>query len=710
MPRHGRRGKLPKGEKFPKKEETDKTPSKLLSSMLKTLDLTFERDIGMLNGKNVRSIPSKKTLLELQTQLDSLNEILGTIAQSDQETIEALRKIRDSKNEKDAENKKQKDVDHKKQEQLPKEDNVQEEVADKEKEEGEKSEGGPSKSHVSDTIPDTIDNDIESIKQAADNIAKEEIEEDKILQVNGDEPSEKRPLDPETTNELTESERTNEPENKKQKVDVDKMENDPSVKNPKSEFVVSQTLPRAAAALGLFNEEGLESTGEDFLKRKYNVASYPTNDLKELLPGELPDLDFSHPKPTNQIQFNTFLAFVENFFKDLSDDNLKFLKTKYIIPDSLQFDRTYDPEIKPFIIPKLGPLYTDVWFKDENDKNSAFKKIPPHINDASGILPKKSANELDDNALETESVSCGPLLSRLLSAILTDDDHKLELQSSKITRENDVPKIKEEGNVLPPKNSKNDETDIPLSQENGLNVRTPDSDVEDDATIQAKLAGNKSSDGSTTSTLPQQIGWITNGINLDYPTFEERLKRELKYVGIYMNMPKDENNPNLNDPDWITGREDDEISAELRELQGILKQVTKKNQKRKALLIPLVERQLAWQEYTSILEDLDKQIDQAYVKRIRVPKKRKKHHTTASSNVNTGTTSQIAQQKAANSSLKSLLDKRQRWVNKIGPLFDKPETMKRIPNESVFKDMDQEEDEDEGDVFGQNTNKDVELN
>ena len=36
--------------------------------------------------------------------------------------------------------------------------------------------------------------------------------------------------------------------------------------------------------------------------------------------------------------------------------------------------------------------------------------------------------------------------------------------------------------------------------------------------------------------------------------------------------------------------------------------------------------------------------------------------------------------------------------------------MKRIPNESVFKDMDQEEDEDEADVFAQNTNKDVELN
>lgn len=427
MPRHGRRGKLPKGEKLPKKEGGDNTPSKLLSSMLKTLDLTFERDIGMLNGKSVRSIPNKKTLLELQSQLDSLNEILGTIARGDQETIEALRKIRDSKNEKQANDEKQEtsnaDGQH------------ESSTATEETNIIDKGVQSPPKPPPSNEISGTIENDVESIKQAADNMAKEEINEDKDLQVHRDQPREKRPFDSETENRATENENTQRPDNKKQKIDVDKMENDPTVKNPKSEFVVSQTLPRAAAALGLFNEEGLESTGEDFLKKKYNVASYPTNDLKDLLPGELPDMDFSHPKPTNQIQFNTFLAFVENFFKDLSDDNLKFLKMKYIIPDSLQFDKTYDPEVNPFIIPKLGPLYTDVWFKDENDKNSAYKKPSPYSNDASTILPKKSANELDDNALESDSISCGPLLSRLLSAVLKDDNDKSELQSSKIIRD-----------------------------------------------------------------------------------------------------------------------------------------------------------------------------------------------------------------------------------------------------------------------------------
>lgn len=260
MPRHGRRGKLPKGEKLPKKEGGDNTPSKLLSSMLKTLDLTFERDIGMLNGKSVRSIPNKKTLLELQSQLDSLNEILGTIARGDQETIEALRKIRDSKNEKQANDEKQEtsnaDGQH------------ESSTATEETNIIDKGVQSPPKPPPSNEISGTIENDVESIKQAADNMAKEEINEDKDLQVHRDQPREKRPFDSETENRATENENTQRPDNKKQKIDVDKMENDPTVKNPKSEFVVSQTLPRAAAALGLFNEEGLESTGEDFLKKK----------------------------------------------------------------------------------------------------------------------------------------------------------------------------------------------------------------------------------------------------------------------------------------------------------------------------------------------------------------------------------------------------------------------------------------------------------
>lgn len=636
-PRVAKRGKGPRDQSQVEEPEVE-PPSQLLSEMLGTLSLSFERDIGMLNGKHVRSVPARSALVELRAQLEKLLVSLGNIAESDRHTIETLRKIKESR------------VAGPEQQSVPNGKTIPGES--KEQDLGELSDDGRE--------PITVKRRKRSLNIDNDDEEADESEREK--------PTDNIPVSPTKKIKLDEQ---NEPD-----VDVSQMENDPSVKNPKSEFVVSQTLPAAAAALGLFSDTGLESTGEDSLRKKYDVASYPTNDLKELLPGELPDMDFSHPKPTNQIQYGTFLSFVENFFRALNDDDIKFLKSKYIIPAGLKVDKLYDPEVTPYIIPKLGPLYSDVWDKEDNISGLAGTSPPP-VNDPTAVLPRRSAADIADATLDTEEISCGPLVSRLLSAILKEDGENV--------------RIKQEGDSL----ESREDTPDPTA------VNTPASEVDNIS---------RPAPNGTTSTLPNPQMWKINSINLDYPTFEERLKRELKFVGIYVNMPKDENNATGDDPDWLTGREDDEVSAELRELQNSLKQVTVKNQKRKTALVPLLERKLAWQEYSSILDDLDKQIDQAYVKRIRVPKKRKKQQSAASTTVNTENASQAAQQKAANSSLKALLDKRQRWISKIGPLFDKPEIMKRIPKESVFRDLDQEEEEEETDLFSQNGNsKDDEL-
>ncbi|CAR26887.1 hypothetical protein ZYGR_0I01590 [Zygosaccharomyces rouxii] len=644
-----KRGKAPK-DVGAAENTSQEVPSGLLSSILSTLSLTFERDTGTLNGDHVRSVPDRITLGELQSLLNKLRVSLDSIAKNDEHMISSIEKVKTGAAEAAA---------------------AKEEQSAKEEEQD--GELPPVQRRKRSLMVENDDEEEEPTKSAEGHGVG-----DKTLLGSA------------------------EPEPKKQKTEMDKMdkmENDPSVRNPKSEFVVSQTLPKAAASLGLFNEEGLESTGEEFFKRKYQVASYPTDDLKELLPGEIPDQDFSHPKPTNQIQYSTFLASVENFFREFSDEDLKFLKSKYIIPLSLEVNKSYDPELTPYVIPKLGPLYSDVWLK-EDDNQSISSASPPPINDPSSILPKKSPSDINDAMLETEEVSCGPLVSRLLSAILKDEGDGEDESKNLVKEEN----TSTSGQFsLPPSRDEGESREgTPMGMAN-----TPVSEADDNNTNNTNNNSGNSNrplHGSTTGTLPNPQLWKVNSINLDYPTFEERLKRELKYVGIYMNMPRDEGG-NGDDPDWVTGREDDEISAELRELQNSLKQVTMRNQKRKTALVPLVERQLAWQEYSSILDDLDKQVDQAYIKRIRVPKKRKKHHGGGSAgSVNQGTASQVAQQKAANSSLKALLDKRQRWIKKIGPLFDRPEVMKRMPKESVFKDLDQEEEEEETDVFGQNSN------
>lgn len=841
MPRTSRIGKLPRGPKgkavvpppLPTKQTstspsrrnssstkkkntvvpTDlsnlKNPSDVLSSVLSTLDLSFDKDIGMIKGHHVKNLPSnKQTLLDLQTKLNLLNDIFNQIIKDDNTNSEQIRQLERQVVENESFTKQTEDVKQSKEETTAP--TVEEEPIEPSESALIQPEADiPQQSDVEDTpIAETKNQDpplVETLKPIETPVDEDKIStETTALVDNGtvdtsvpatvqpDEVSKdaahtdismntehdkKRPLPEELTK--NEPEANDEPETKKTKlnelVDVEETavestvplpaqdtttstsaipttttttisisnnnipaevnstpstivtnnedpnpmdkytsDNDTRVKNPKSEFVVSQTLPKAAKNLGLYNEEGLETTGEEYLKKKYNVASYPTNDLKDLLPGVIPDTDYSCPKPANQIQFNTFLTFVDNFFKAFNDHDIKFLENKYIAPNNLQMDKNYDPEVTPFIIPKLGPLYTNVWMKEDAKTLGNISPLP--FRDNTSILPKKSAASLDDDILETENISCGPLLSRLLSAILQDEkddaineeknheqDIKYELDTAQI---NEDPSLTAQTS---PVSSVKDEKEH-LEHNTSINHINPS------ITKDLKLGGG------TTNTIPNVDDWNINSLNLDYPTFEERLKRELKYVGIYMNLPKDENNPNGDDPDWLNGREDDEISAELRELQSSLKAVTKRNQRRKDIVKPLLERELAWQEYYSILDDLDKQIDQAYIKRIRAPKKKKKHHGSSSSGSNhhgvgSGSSnyvsaSQLAQQKAANSSLKALLDKRQRWISKIGPLFDKPEIMKRIPKESIFKDMDQDEEEEEadGDVFGQNNeNKDDEL-
>lgn len=630
-----RRGKTTKQPA--EKDGSISQSSKILSEILETLDLTFDKDLGMLDGRSIRYIPEKSILITFKNQLEILGTSLEEIIKNDQEMVNLIRETKDSI--------------------------IKKEVC-------------------------TLKNPINVITK--DNNGRDE-PESTMSKV----PMKKKPLESqeEDNKKLENVHEKMVIQNdmlsdeihisKKVKLESDYVENDPNVKNPNSEFVISQTLPKAAMQLGLFSEQCLESTGDDYFKKKYGVSSYPLNNLKDLLPGQIPDMDFSKPKPTSQIQYSTFLTSIEPFFREFTDDDIKFLQNKYIIPQNLQRPKTYDPNITPYIIPKLGPLYTDTWLKEDNQNIANL--TPPPINDSESILPKKGPDSLSDSMLETEGISCGPLVSRLLSAVLKDT-------------EKDLISVKNENEHVENSTNVNNNEQNQLAADTSIKTGTKELD-------------NHKNTIFSSSIFPQHQGWATTSINLDYTSFEERLKRELKYVGIYMNLPKDENGSD--DPDWLNGREDDEISAELRELQTNLKQVTKRNQNRKSLLIPLVERQLAWQEYESILDDLDKQVDQVYIKRIRVPKNKKKKNqnelVTSTQSMFSGPTSQVAlqaaHQQAANSSLKSLLDKRQKWIQKIGPLFDKPEIMKHIPKESVFKDLDQEEEEEEADVFGNIRNR-----
>lgn len=610
-----------------KKTTKSSTPSITLKEILNVLSLNFDRQLGVLNGDSTHTVPAVPILDQLLKLIAKLNDQLEIGGEFDDILINDINNLLKKGDEDEDDDTAMKDLEDVKEEE--EEEEGEEEAEEEEEQEQEQEKENEIKEEDFET--ENKEEEKEEFIDANDKL-EEEQEED-------DDDDEDQPLD------------------KKRKYSVAQIENDPSVKNPKSEYVTSQTLPAAAQALGLFSEEdgGLQQFGEDYLKKKYAVSSYPKTDLKSKLPGIIPNIDFSKSKPANQVQFATFQTYIENFYRQFSDDDLKFLKEKNIFPDSLSNDSTYDPNITPYLIPNLGPLYSNIWNEEENAMNYT---PPPNIITKEAIVPRNSSDDINDDNLETEKISCGPLVSRLLSAILKDD--KAE------------------------------------ALEAGLNL-------EDEAVDSSK----------SITAFPEQQGWKVSSTNLDYPTLEDRLKRELRYIGIFMNLNDGFNNKNFEEvdedgdgelePDWLNP-EDDEISTELRKLQSELKRVSKINNKRKRMLLPIVENRLAWQEYLSILDDLEKQIDQTYIKRIRVPKNKKKKPSNSTPLAQAQLISQNAHQNAANFAIKSLLEKRIKWMNKIGPLFEKeddPEfNMKKYPNKSVFDSMDyEEEEEEEGDGF-----------
>jgi len=684
----------PSGKIPTKKSIKSSSPSITLNEILNSLSITFDKDLGILNGDNTRVVPELSTLEGIRKLFVKLNDQLEIVSNHDELMIEECKRLLKTEAQDDEDEEMDEEVEdddvggmETRGEVEEVKDKVDDQIFTAEATPIEKVEVEENNNNNNNNDDDDDDDDNHDVKMEdndgddddGDNGDVDDDDDDN----KGNSPEKEVFLDAkdqigdeiqnDSLVDLPKDEVLSE-KSKRRLSHQEEIENDPKVRNPKSEFVTSQTLPAAAHALGLFSEEngGLEEFGEEFLKKKYGVSSYPTNDLKSKLPGSIPNIDFSKSKPSNQVQFTTFQSFIENFYRPFTEDDLKFLKNKFIMTDSLSNDPTYDANLTPYLIPNLGPLYSTVWNEEENSGNYS---PPPTKVTQDSILPKASANELNDDVLETESVSCGPLVSRLLSAILKDD--------------------------------------------------RGDGGTNDDLSMNDRLDDGDDSKTSTT-TIPEQQGWKVSSVNADYNTLEERLKRELKYIGIFMNLGGGNNNNNNNtggdnkdddiddqEPDWLNPQ-DDEVSTELRYLQNELKQVSKKNNKRKKMLLPIVENQLAWQEYLSILDDLDKQVDNAYLKRIRVPKNKKKKTTGFSSSgaagvggVGSGSVppsvqlqlqAQQAHQAAANSAVKSLLEKRNRWINKIGPLFEKPngESMKRIPKESVFGklDLDEEDDDD----------------
>jgi transcriptional adapter 3 len=359
------------------------------------------------------------------------------------------------------------------------------------------------------------------------------------------------------------------------------------------------------------------------------VSTYPINDLSKDLPGIPPTDDFSKAKAQNQVSHDTFIKTIEPYFRPFTEDDLTFL-------------RQQGDNIAPYIIPPLGPDYLEVW---QNDPDLPFHGSPapgPHP-DMDNCMPRGSADALKDEQLETmDVVSAGPLAERVLSALVEE---------------------------------KSNPEDQPAQ----------DGDI-----------GNTSLDTNGGGGGGQS--WRVAVSKADYASFEERLKGELKYIGL---LTMSEDSLGLGSEDIVgvnwNNREDDEICQELRKLQKQLRQQALENAGRKLILEKKVEEQLAYQEYATILEDLDKQVGDAFNKRTKSIKAKKKRSIGGAGGGSSagalGVAGKSIEKPGIGDNAKAIIERRRRWIEKVGPVFRPIEKFIRVPTTeeggSIYEDLDE---------------------
>ena len=376
-----------------------------------------------------------------------------------------------------------------------------------------------------------------------------------------------------------------------------------------------------------------EGMPEGLRKEIYSVAVYPKNDLANLIAGDPPDDDFSNPKPTSQINFSTFSTYIEPYFKPLSEEELAFLRER-------------GDHSSPFVMPKRGKRhYTEIWAEEDGNMSvdspqQGREKLPPN-------QPRGGIENMSDGIGETDALSVGPLTSRLLQLL------RPEGRSQGSDDKSGANGINGDTSMNGDDEQNGDEKASPLPP--------------------ATYMTESSTEAWKKATHPK----------LEYAQVDERLKQELRHIGFL---------PQEGFESEYDGHYDDEVAGRLRLLQSRLKEQMLINGARKARLTELVRERMAHQEYQTILEDLDSQVQAAYLKRTRTLGKSKKTKRPGGA----GGGSHFVAGAAAGTArpgigdqTKTLMERRRRWIDTIGSVFEdeKLGLVPRVadPDSSIFR-------------------------
>lgn len=350
-----------------------------------------------------------------------------------------------------------------------------------------------------------------------------------------------------------------------------------------------------------------------------NVAEWPDSDLHDLTAGDPPDMDFSNAKPPSQVNFSTFQGYVDPYIRPFTEEDVAFLKER-------------GDRLTPYVIPQRGQRgYKEVWATEDGmDGIAPPRKQASDPNEARG-----SMDDMNDDTAETDEISMGPVMNRLFSIIRP------------------TPTTSKSNN-----SNANDDGDGDTSMLNGDIPEASDQAVPGAPTDTALSATSK-----PTTALPSEAPRPSNIPSSDYETLEHRALLELKHLGFL--------SPHET-PDFAT-HNDDEVAARLRTLQSELRRLARLNNTRRARVLELTEERMAMQEYSNITDDLDNQVNGAYLKRNRSlsskphAKKGRALPPPQKGLVNMGG-------RGVSDGVRQLMQKRRDWIDMVGPVvgFGRP--------------------------------------
>lgn len=359
-------------------------------------------------------------------------------------------------------------------------------------------------------------------------------------------------------------------------------------------------------------------------KEIYCVAEYPPSDLHDLTPGTPPDKDFSNAKPASQVNASVFQNYVEPYVRLLTEEDVAFLKER-------------GDRITPFIMPRRGSRsYKQVWADEDQTMRIDNPGLPTNE-------PRGSYEDISDDVLVTDHVSAGPLLSRLVALLRPES-----------------------------RGSPNNDT-------NGASANPDAMDIDEGAGAPADTTNANSLPAAAQLPEMLQPGWKTPAPppRTDYQSLEDRSMLELKHIGLISDIDYDQAN--------YEDHYDDEVAARLRLLQSELRKQSIINGARKQRLLELTSERIAQQEYNNIADDLDNQLNQAYLKRNRNIGKGKKNNVKRAGGAGGGSHPVLnagITRPGVGEPIRTLMERRSQWTNIIGHVVNYGKT--GLPSETIF--------------------------